>query len=116
MAEIMMPVDFLWLKLYSSALCGMQSKPMNAQGAMATMLNTPFHHLLPSGKPGSRLDQSDIPITRKVTMQMQPTSVSAMAVCSHAACLMPLMLTMAIIIMNADARITSPAYTSHPAI
>jgi len=80
MAEIMIPVDFLWLKLYSSALCGMQSKPMNAHGAIATILNTPFHQRLLSGNPGVRFDQSKEHITRNVTMQIQPTSVSAMAV------------------------------------
>ena len=80
MAEIMMPVDFLWLKLYSSALCGMQSNPMNAHGAIATMLNTPFHHLLPSGNPGVKFDQSADPITMNVMIHMQPTRVRAIAV------------------------------------
>ena len=104
-----MLVDFLWLKLYSSALCGMQSKPMNAHGAIATMLNTPFHQWRPSGKPGARLDQSEMLNTKNVTMNMHPTRVRAMAVWIHAACLMPLMFIKAIMMMNAEARTTSPA-------
>ena len=106
MASTMMRVDFLWSKLYSSALCGIQSKPMNAQGAIATILNTPLHQLTPSGKPGAKLLQSAMPITKTVSRQIQPTSVSAMAVCNHAACLIPLILSSPIAMMNTEASTT----------
>ena len=51
-----------------------------------------------------------------VMMHMQPTRVMAIAVWSHAASFMPLMLIRAMSMMNAEASMTSPAYTSHPAI
>ena len=50
----------------------MQSKPINAHGAIATILNTPVHHLLPSGKAGARFAQSEETMTRNVTMKIHP--------------------------------------------
>ena len=101
-ACIIIRVERLWSKLYSSALCGIQSKPIYAHGAIATMLNTLFHQLFSSGNPGAKLLHSTpLKHVSEKSKRMPPTRVRAIAVCVHAACLMPRMFNSPMMMINA---------------
>ena len=93
-AETIRNKDFFGEKLYSSAACGIQSKPINAQGVMATTAKMQANGVLLSAvwNAGIRLEKSwQRNKTIAVTKTMETTKSRETKVCNAPDSFTPLM-------------------------